>query len=433
MSRPGASLFVRTAWTVAIAFLLAQFLTVAAVAWLVVLPMAQRSADDLASLVVVAAKTWVELPPGTRPDFEEELAHHHGLRLQGGTLHGAGDAGLLPYAHLLEAALERRMGVAVPVRVSWSGERWFWAEFRLAGRELRIGFPQSRLGVHPPLALLITAALALVVTLVTTMLLVRRLTGPLRGLADAAAEVGQGGLPRLPESGPREIAVLARSFNRMAEQVRELLENRTVMLAGVSHDLRTPLARMRLALELLPSETPARLSHRLRRDIAEMDRLLGVYLALARGTADEAAVSLNLRRILEELRDEADPGAVVLAPEVPAEARCQARPLALKRTLGNLLHNALRYGGKAATLALAREDGHWRVSVLDQGPGIAPEELSQVFQPFYRGEASRSPLTGGSGLGLAIAKRLADANGWGISLQNREGGGLRCDLRIPVA
>jgi two-component system osmolarity sensor histidine kinase EnvZ len=263
--------------------------------------------------------------------------------------------------------------------------------------------------------------------------LARRTVGPLARLEQAVAEVGRGELPELlPETGPRELATLARRFNQMARQVRELLAARTTLLAGVSHDLRTPLARMRLALALLEERpTPERI-RRLEKDIEEMDGLIGHVLDLARGMGREEAVAVNLPQLLAELAAAAPEGAVRISV-APLPARILAPATALRRVIGNLLDNALKYGGGQPVELRCEPVGKtFRIGVLDRGPGIPAEQMSAVFQPFHRVETSRGPSTGGAGLGLAIVRQLADIHAWQVELAPRPDGGLEAWLTLAV-
>jgi two-component system osmolarity sensor histidine kinase EnvZ len=262
----------------------------------------------------------------------------------------------------------------------------------------------------------------------TALVLARRISRPLALLADAAARVGEGMTPELlPESGPTELAALAATFNRMARQVKELMDNRTTLLAGISHDLRTPLARLRIALEMMPENAKPALIARMERDLEEMNQLIGGFLELAQGLGQEEKRPVDLAALLGDLAQD-----TTLEWRAPLPCFREVAPLALRRILSNLIENALRYGGgKPVSVACDCAEGCARISVFDRGPGIPPDQAEKVFQPFYRLESSRSSATGGSGLGLAIARQLADANGWQIELLAREGGGTEARLTIP--
>jgi two-component system osmolarity sensor histidine kinase EnvZ len=427
------SLFRSTAATVAAALIIFQFISLAVASYYVMLPLAKRSSDDLASLMVLSAQTWVELPPQTREDFEIELAKRHNLWLfRATTPLPEGGHDFLPYLMLLESALQTRTGEAIKVKTTQWEETWFWVEIPSGGYLIRIGFPREHLGMRPPLAVLLMLAATIMLTLITAIILARRITRPLARLSEAATRVGQGNTPEtLPESGPEELASLARTFNRMAFQVKELLANRTTLLAGISHDLRTPLARMRLALEMLPQDSDPKNIARLGQDMEEMNRLIGEFLALSRGLEKETEQEIDLCQLLQELADHARNEGTQVEWQAQPSCLVSAGPMALKRILGNLVGNAVRYGaGKPITLICECRLQTSVLKVLDRGPGIPPDQLESVFRPFYRLESSRSITTGGSGLGLAIARQLAEANGWRIELLPREGGGTEARLTL---
>jgi two-component system osmolarity sensor histidine kinase EnvZ len=218
----------------------------------------------------------------------------------------------------------------------------------------------------------------------------------------------------------------------MSREVAGLLENRTTLLAGISHDLRTPLTRMRLALELLPENEAGELCSGLRRDVDEMDNLLRETLQLARGVGHgEKQQERDLGEIISEVVADCRQDNVLVKWE-PVESFTWSVPVtSLKPVLNNLLENAIRYGNNhPVAIELKKEKGSPVIRVLDRGPGIPEEMRSAVFRPFQRLENSRSSTTGGSGLGLSIVQQLCNAQGWEVSLQPRSGGGTMAVLRL---
>mgnify|MGYP003557617136 CR=1 FL=1 len=420
-----------------VAFLIAfELVTAAATAYFLMLPMARRSAADLAGLMTLSAQTWSELPPVTRPAFEIELARAHDLALRAEPPEGAEvPAWREPYLKILVEALSARLGE--PVASSHElvgGKEWLWVSLPAGGGRLSVGLPHSRIGPRPIHALLVSLAGGALLALLAAWWLARRTTRPLQRLQQAATSLGRGQTPeRLPETGPREIAALSRRFNEMAKQVEDLLAARTVLLAGVSHDLRTPLARLRLAVEMLVRKPGPELAAQVEGDIEAMDRLIGDVLMLARGFGHEASQPVALADLLADLV-RATPGAAGRVQIETTDITFEVPAGALRRILANLLENALRYGGgdQPVTLRAGVAGGVCRIGVLDRGPGIPPAELEAVFRPFYRLEASRSVSTGGSGLGLAIVRQLAAAQGWQVTLQARTGGGLAAWLELPL-
>ena len=421
----GLTLYGRTVLILGFAFLLFELLSYQVVQRTLILPVADRSAKDLAGLIILSVQTWVELPPDTRPAFEHELARRHGLRVIPEGVAARNPAPDFAFRHQIEKALSERLGFPVQL-YGIKGTHAVWLDVPMGGWMLQVGFFPNRYAVHLPLAAIVLFSLGTFLTLLTAILLMQRVTVPLARAARAAQEVGAGRLPEpLPETGPRELADLARRFNRMAREVRELLDNRTTLLAGISHDLRTPLTRLSLALEMqreMPD--PARLE-RMAADLEEMNGLIQGYLELARLSRAEPAQRMDLNPWLAERA--ARHGARYVAGQ---PCWTDAAPQALGRIIDNLLENARRYGEGEVELRLACGAGPAVIEVLDRGPGIPAEELGRVFRPFYRLEASRAKATGGTGLGLAIVRQLAEAQGWKIELENRSGGGLAARLSL---
>lgn len=415
-------------------FLAFELVTAIATAYFLMFPMARRSAADLAGLMTLSAQTWSELPPVTRPAFEIELARSHGLALRAEPPQRTDASSWQePYLHFLLQSLRVRIGEPVASSHEMIGdEEWFWVSLPAGGGRLSVGFPHSRVGPRPIHALLASLGGGALLTLLAAWWLARRITRPMHRLGQAVILLGQGQTPeRLPETGPQEIAVLSRRFNQMAQQVEDLLAARTVMLAGVSHDLRTPLARLRLAVEMLVRKPSQQLGMQIEADIEAMDRVIADVLTLARGLGHEATQEVVLRDMLDELV-RTTPGAPERVQiEMASDITLPAPAATLRRILSNLLENALRYGGdQPVVLRLEVGAGVCRIGVLDRGPGIPEAAQEAVFRPFYRLEGSRNISTGGSGLGLAIVRQLAAAQGWNVELLNRPGGGLAVWLQL---
>lgn len=432
--RKRPSLFRSIATTLAVALFIFQAVILAVAIYFVMVPMAKRSADDLAALMVLSAQTWTELPAETRDDFERELAKKHNLWLFSADKPLPEETHFLPYLYFFEHALEKRTGQPIKIKVTEWNQPWYWADIPVASKSIRIGFPKSHIGVRPPLALALLLGVTVVLTLIVSVILARRISRPLSRLARAAKRVGEGASPlELPETGTKELANLAYTFNRMSHQVKELLDNRTTLLAGISHDLRTPLARMRIAVEMLPENTNPKIAHRLQHDIEEMNRLIGEFLELSRGLGKEPEKEIDLYQLLNELIADARLSGASIGWQSQGICKKSVSVMALKRVLSNLIENAVRYGGgKAINITCTCGENEVTISIFDRGPGIPADKIEHVFRPFYRLESSRSTATGGTGLGLAIAKQLSDANGWVIELLPRNEGGTEARLTIPI-
>lgn len=295
-----------------------------------------------------------------------------------------------------------------------------WAYFDSAAPAVPEGLPWR---------LALTLVVLLVAVLALSYLAVRWVTRPLHVLATAADELGRDlHRPPLPETGPVEIRQAARAFNTMQARLARFIEDRTRILAAMSHDLKTPITRMRLRADLLDNEETRQ---RFEADLAQMQAMVQETLDFMRGLGGgETAQALDIDALLESLQ--ADQQA--MGREVRIAGRAAA-PLAgvaslLKRCLSNLIDNAVLYGGRAD---IEVEDSAERliVRVRDEGPGIAESELQNVFEPFYRLEGSRNRSTGGTGLGLTIARNIAQTHGGDIALTNRPQGGLEAMLTLP--
>lgn len=271
-------------------------------------------------------------------------------------------------------------------------------------------------------------AMALGILLVS-ILLVRSITAPLRTLADAADRIGtDAAIHDAPEIGPREIRRVAHAFNDMQARIRRLIGERTQTLAAVSHDLKTPLTRLRLRAEFIGDLA---LRQTIDDDLDEMERMLDSALAFLRGdSTGEEYRKVDIGSIVETLCDQAVDSGHDVTRSGPDHAVLVCRPLALKRALSNLIENAIKYGDRARVLLT---DGPDRVDVTveDDGPGIAEAERERVFDPFYRIEESRSRETGGTGLGLTVARTVIRTHGGEITLRNKEQGGLSITVSLP--
>jgi len=274
-------------------------------------------------------------------------------------------------------------------------------------------------------------ALTLVAVIAIALVAVRLVTRPIQHLAEAADAFGRDlESPPLAEDGPNETRRAAEAFNRMQERLRRLIAERSRALAAVSHDLRTPLTRMRLRAELVEDEA---LRGQLNADIDDMQAMIEATLDYLRGLRDnEPLQNIDIVALLSSLVADAQAlGQPVTLAEAVA-APYGGRLTALKRAIANLTDNAVKYG-RAARIAVEDGSGELRLVVEDDGPGIPEADLTRVVEPYVRLEASRSRETGGVGLGLAIARDAAQLHGGELRLENRAAGGLRAILILPRA
>ncbi len=277
---------------------------------------------------------------------------------------------------------------------------------------------------------LFSMALMAIIILAVSIWVVRRVTAPLASLSAAAKMLGNDlNAPPMAETGTIEMRQASRAFNTMQARLRSLIENRTRMLAAISHDLRTPLTLLRLRAEHV-EDAPER--EKMLANVAEMDSMLTATLEFARDEAmAEPRRRTDLTALLASVVDDMADTGLPVAMEPAPPILCECQPAALKRALINLIDNAVKYG-KRAHATIRSTPQAVEIMVADEGPGIPEDELVQVFQPFYRVEGSRNRETGGIGLGLAIALSIVQAHGGKLTLSNQPEGGLRARVTLPI-
>ena len=270
---------------------------------------------------------------------------------------------------------------------------------------------------------------ASIVLFAVAFVFMRNQVRPIRRLAEVADAFGKGRDVRdFKPEGATEVRQASAAFLLMRARIQRQIEQRTTMLAGVSHDLRTPLTRMKLELALMP---PGAARDSLAADVDEMEHMVDGYLAFARGEGQEPAVLTDLAQLLTQAVEQAQRGGRPVRLEVRGAATATLRPAAIKRALANLIENALRHG-KEVLVTLTRPEGRVEITVDDDGPGVPEAQREEVFRPFVRLEAARDPNRGGAGLGLTIARDIARGHGGDLTLESAPQGGLRARLRLPL-
>jgi two-component system osmolarity sensor histidine kinase EnvZ len=340
-------------------------------------------------------------------------------RPQGGRLR------LAPFLHELREQSGTQLGAGREIQLGrHQGGNVIW--LKLATRKpiwVSFAFDRRGQGVRRFSVLMLIGCVLLV--WLAAAYFARRLVVPLRQLAQAAPGIVRGDPPQATTAtGPREVTELAQALTRSSQDVRAAAEERAFMLAGISHDLRTPLTRVQFALELLPQTDPE-LRAGISRDIEEIDAILTQFIAYARDGRDEASEALDL---VEICRNALAASAVEWQVSLPATAPLHGKPMALLRAVENLLVNAQRHGAFPFALRLQREGDAWCVEVSDHGPGLSPEASERVCQPFVH-----NGQNGGSGLGLAIVERVARQHGGDLRLLPNPPRGLRAVLRLRNA
>ncbi len=410
-------------------------------------PAEQTLAWEMASIVNLTRSALVSAQSDRRRQLLSELAREEGVRVAP-LEPGDRSEALLPAARAqaLLARLHGLLGAQTRLASSVNNEQGLWVSFDIDGDPYWLGLSASRFErqLGPPWWALLGLAAGL--GLLGALAVAAPLNKPLANLAHALGRVSRGeNAPPLAESGPTEIAALHRRFNRMVADLRELESDRAVALAGISHDIRTPLTRLRMEIELASIAEADKES--MSDDIARIDAIVGKFMEYARTAASDrqpARVQLvAVADIIEGVRTayqaRVDAGELTLDVLVDPQLRWRGDPLDLTRILSNLVENSLRHGRSAdrataeVSLRATRQSGNCRIEVLDRGPGVPRAERHRLLRPFSRLDGERSER-GGSGLGLAIVARLAERYGGCCALEDGATGvGLRVAVTLPDA
>jgi two-component system osmolarity sensor histidine kinase EnvZ len=371
-----------------------------------------------------------EMTPEQRSRYLAELSRQNTTRIAVGNPPGRLADAQRPLVRMFLNRLGRRLGSEYQLAWENAPERRLWIGTAIGEQRYWFGLDAAPFigNIAPLFAAFALGAGGL--ALLGAYLIQRRINRPLRALAQAAAGVGRGEreLPPLEKNAPEEIAQVDASFRQMAASLEAAERERALMLAGVSHDLRTPLAKLRLATEILAPQADPDLIESMVRNIAAADGVIDQFIAYARIGSDEALHTCDLNEMARDVAKTA--GAPILLQLKPLPA-VDCRPVALRRALANLVENALRHGNGSVELRSSQQGGRIMLSVFDNGPGIPPGELERIRQPFTRLEAARGGKPG-AGLGLAIVERIARLHRGELILRNRSEGGLEATLALPA-
>ena len=337
-----------------------------------------------------------------------------------------------PFINMVADKIRERLGVETIITVNHYGIEGLWVSFNIGQDDFWVVIPRIHVERPFPWQWLGWGALVLGLSLAGGYLLAARINRPLNLLVHAADRLRNGERPeKLPEDSVTELRAVSSTFNKMADSLAELDAERTLILAGVSHDIRTPLARLRLAVEMLPEKEAGYLKRGMIEDIADMDNIIHQFLDFVRGAEGEPTQMVDINTLLQALHDrQARAGRDLVIDLAPTYA-VPIKPLAMQRLLDNLVGNAYNYGGGKVRVASKITADYIVISVFDNGPGIPETHLEKLLRPFERLDTARSNA-GGSGLGLAIADRIAKLHHGKLELLNRPEGGLEARLSIPI-
>ncbi len=424
------SLLARTVWLIALLLIVSQ------IAWLVLFglyerePRARQIAHRAAAIVNLTRAALLAAHADKRRDLLLELSRREGVHVLP-LVPEESDVPPPPnaMARLVASEIRRELGSDTLVSFSDDNEEDLWVSFAIDADEYWVIMPRLQRTRTIPWFWASWGVGVLLLSVLGAWLMLRRINRPLLLATEAAAALGRGDQPaRLAEQGPREIATLAHVFNQMADDISLLESNRKLMLAGISHDLRTPLARLRLATEMNVGD--ARERQAMIQDMDDMESLTRQFLDFAREDADEPIGAVDLHALLDALRDSFAQRDLAVT-HTPADITLHARPQALRRALLNLLENAYRHGAPPVEVQVRQQDQRLLISVIDYGAGLPPDQLESIKQPFRCGESARTDARG-TGLGLAIVERVARLHGGRLTLHNRPEGGFEARLELPV-
>jgi len=427
------TLFVKIAIIISSALLLLQVLSVVVGGYYAKDTSEKVRSGELVSLIVLTAQTYVDLPDDSKRVFAQKLKYQDYIILGRGNEHLDKASAAPVYYRLVAKQVSKRIGNPVRVAKQAGKSERYWFDMKLEDQHIRLGVNKPRPERFiPTVAIMIMAAIAFIAIL-ASLYLMKKITKPLEKIAIAAKIMGRGQKPEpLEESGLQEFSDTAKAFNQMSRDVHDLLENRTILLSGISHDIRTPLTRLALVTEMLPKEIDNELQEELRCVHRDIERIVAQYLSLTRSLdkSDTESIIFSdlLHDVIAELTFETDRQVIPVGDE---DASITTSAYALRAVVVNILSNALRYGaGQSVDVCWQSDDNFLEISILDRGPGIPDEQKEAIFQPFYRLESSRNTSTGGTGLGLAIVNQIARQYDWKIEVRNRIGGGTEVIVRV---
>lgn len=321
------------------------------------------------------------------------------------------------------------LGEGTRVKVEASDRYYVWVN-EASHPEYWIRMPIGEYDGTMPISLIIFSGMMLFLSLAGAWILVHQLHRPLKRLAFAAREIGRGDYPgKLKETGPQELVAVTSAFNQMSADVHQLEEDRTLLLAGISHDLRTPITRIRLSVEFL-SDQDEELKQGLIDDTQDMDDIIDQFIGYVRYGSEEKMEVGDINEILQQVVDASAKQHSGIESNFADIIPIKFKPLAMKRLISNLIENAFRYGKAPVIVSSSVDKKQLKIIVKDNGKGIEDLDKVRLFQPFARGDKARGGK--GSGLGLAIVQRIAEMHGGEISLNNHPDGGLEACFVMPV-
>ena len=419
--------------------MIALLLALAHLAWLQIFqaserePRARQAARQIASVVNLTRAALISAQPSRRLELLRDLSQEEQVQVYlADPDENISPLPDRPFLRIIDRELRKSLGPDTRFTVNRSGVPGAWVSFTIDDEAFWVRIPRTRIERRESLRWIGWGAVVLALALVGAWLVVSRVNRPLSALTRAAEAMGRGKVPPpVPETGPSEISTLSRAFNQMASDLKRLDEERALLLAGVSHDLRTPLSRIRLGLEMLDDKGDPALKAGMEKDIEDIDAAISQFLDFARTNEGEAVVADgDLNALVCNACERSERNGMSVRMQLTPLPPLPLRPLAVQRAIVNLIENALRHGGPDVEVHTALENDRAALEVRDRGPGIPAARAEDMLQPFTRLDAARS--TPGTGLGLAIVDRIARMHGGEVKLLPREGGGLIARVELPT-
>jgi len=399
-------------------------------------PRARQLSQLLVSVVNLTRSALISAKPEKRRDLLLELSDREGIHLypaeSNETIAPLPDQALLA---LVAEQLRRELGPRTRLTLEREGELAVFVSFRIDEEEegeYWLALPIERIERSIPWQWIGWGIAALLLSLCGAYLIMFRVTRPLKALSFSAMEIGRGHTPpAIDEQGPSEIVAVARAFNQMSADLARLDSDRALIMAGISHDLRTPLTRLRMSIELSGADEATRNS--MVSDVEEMDLTIGQFLDFARETSGETLQETGLASLLDDVADKFGRRGLPITTDLTVVPPLQVRPQSLRRAVANLIDNAQRHAAadQPVLLTLSREQRQVMIEVCDRGPGIPEQEAERLKLPFTRLDAARSNVSG-AGLGLAIVDRIVQTHNGRLDLLPRLGGGLIARITLPL-
>jgi two-component system osmolarity sensor histidine kinase EnvZ len=425
------------AWQTLIVMVVALVVSQAASLWLlreyVTNPRQSIGIGQFVSHLKTISAALETMPDGQERVFIQKLAEKEGIRVFPVRGNEPGrPAPDVPGVRLFRERIKALFGADADVFIRPGAPGAFWIRLPAGQRDYWVAFPRNRIERDTSEALVYWGFAGIAIALLAALFMAWRLSRPLNRLSLAAMKLGKGEDPgRIPEDGPGEVREVAQAFNKMHDDLKRSDRERATFLAGVSHDLRTPLSRLRLGIEMLGDKDP-QMQRELAGDIEDINAIIDQFLDFARGESAEAPVAGDLNDIARAAAERFTRGGAQVKCELGGVPRLRLRPVAIQRLVENLVGNAVRHAGGDIVIRTARQKDELVLSVLDRGPGIPPGEIERLKMPFTRLDDARSGASG-AGLGLAIVDRIARMHKGRFDILPREGGGLECRVSLPIA